>query len=82
MAAGSFTEIYDAADNANVWDGIVTCFFLDTAPVVLDYIDTIYHLLKPGGIWINIGPLLYHWVADYESNHDPRYNQSVEVSLK
>ena len=46
------------------------------------YVDVIYHALKPGGIWINYGPLLYHWVADMENNEDPRYNQSVELSYE
>ena len=43
------------------------------------YIETIYKILKPGGVWINIGPLLYHWVADVDANDDPRYDQSIEV---
>lgn len=27
----------------------------------MDFIETIYHILIPGGIWINLGPLLYHF---------------------
>ena len=27
------------------------------------YIETIYNILAPGGIWINHGPLLYHWMS-------------------
>jgi carnosine N-methyltransferase len=41
--------------------------------------DTINYILKPGGIWINLGPLLYHWVSDVENNQDSRYEESVEV---
>lgn len=33
----------------------VTCFFLDTARNVVEYLETIYGLLKPGGLWINCG---------------------------
>lgn len=35
MSAGDFTEIYSEHDYADFWDGIVTCFFIDTAPVVI-----------------------------------------------
>jgi carnosine N-methyltransferase len=43
------------------WDCIVTCFFLDTAHNVLEYIECISQLLRKGGLWVNIGPLLYHY---------------------
>ena len=33
----------------------VTCFFLDTARNVVEYLQTIHGLLKPGGLWINCG---------------------------
>lgn len=61
MAAGDFVEIYGGEDNRGQWDCVVTCFFVDTAPVVMQYVETIYHCLRPGGVWINLGPLLYHW---------------------
>lgn len=44
-----------------LWDCIVTCYFIDTAHNIIDYIETISKILKNGGIWINFGPLLYHW---------------------
>ncbi|XP_075454488.1 carnosine N-methyltransferase isoform X2 [Ascaphus truei] len=58
MTAGDFQEIY--TDHSS-WDCIATCFFIDTAHNVVDYIETIWKILKPGGIWINLGPLLYHF---------------------
>lgn len=85
MAAGDFVEIYGKKsyiNDVNRVDAVVTCFFLDTAPIILDYIETIDHVLKPGGIWINLGPLLYHWEKDQDyGNNDPRYNESIEVRL-
>lgn len=36
MAAGNFVELYGIEPQANQWDAIVTCFFLDTAPVVME----------------------------------------------
>ena len=45
---GDFTSMYGKEDQANQWDCIVTCFFIDTAPVVVDYIDVIFSALRPG----------------------------------
>ena len=50
-----------------------------TVLFTIRYVEAIYKMLKPGGIWINLGPLLYHWVADSETNNDDRYGQSIEV---
>ncbi|CAH8530168.1 unnamed protein product [Schistosoma turkestanicum] len=58
MAAGDFVEIYT---EPNTWDCIATVFFIDTAHNILNYLDTIWRILKPGGYWINFGPLLYHF---------------------
>ncbi|XP_073240497.1 carnosine N-methyltransferase-like [Porites lutea] len=58
MAAGDFLEVYT---EQNCWDCIVTCYFIDTAHSVIAYIENISRLLKPGGYWINLGPLLYHF---------------------
>ena len=59
MCAGEFLDSY--GDQENAWDCVLTSFFVDTAPVVFEYVETIYRILKPGGYWINLGPLLYHW---------------------
>jgi hypothetical protein len=41
------------------YDYIVTLFFIDTSRNVLTTMEHIYLLLKPGGAWINLGPLLW-----------------------
>lgn len=53
MVAGDFTEIY--ADTRAAWDCIVTCYFIDTAKNIVEYISLIHQLLVPGGVWINSG---------------------------
>lgn len=58
MAAGDFLEIYTVQ---NYWDSILTCFFIDTAHNIIAYVEKMYEILKPGGYWINNGPLLYHF---------------------
>lgn len=53
---GDFTQL-PSYNDGHQYDGIVTLFFLDTAENVFNYLDAIYELTKPGGIWINFGPL-------------------------
>lgn len=60
MVAGDFMQVYgdeqdQQANLEDTWDAIVTCFFLDTARNVLQYMELINRLLAPGGIWINQG---------------------------
>lgn len=66
MAAGDFVEIFSDDDQRGEWDAIVTCFFVDTAHNVAEYARVIHQALKPGGVWLNLGPLLYHY-ADMKS---------------
>jgi len=42
------------------FDAVTTLFFFDTAPNLLNYITAVKHCLKAGGVWINIGPLLWN----------------------
>eukprot|EP01059_Diplonema_ambulator_P023688 TRINITY_DN39232_c0_g1_i1.p1 TRINITY_DN39232_c0_g1~~TRINITY_DN39232_c0_g1_i1.p1 ORF type:complete len:391 (+),score=44.47 TRINITY_DN39232_c0_g1_i1:54-1226(+) len=61
MVAGDFLEVYNAPHERGSWGAVVTCFFIDTAHNIFEYIETIHKLLVPGGIWVNVGPLLYHF---------------------
>jgi carnosine N-methyltransferase len=58
-SAGEFVQIYKPQKES--WDAVCTCFFMDTANNIVEYIETIHEILKPGGVWINLGPLLYHY---------------------
>jgi len=75
MVAGDFIEVYKVPDYKEYWDGIVTCFFMDTAKNILEYIELISQILKPNAVWINLGPLLYHFEDMYSE-------PSVELSLE
>ena len=59
MVAGEFCHVYK--DKINFFDGIVTCYFIDTANNIIEYIETIHNIVKIGGLWVNFGPLLYHY---------------------
>ncbi|KAF8161386.1 N2227-like protein-domain-containing protein [Crassisporium funariophilum] len=50
----------DTSRNADGgYDYIVTLFFIDTSLDVFATMRQIYHLLRPGGTWVNLGPLLW-----------------------
>ncbi|MBA0757425.1 hypothetical protein Gotri_020526 [Gossypium trilobum] len=36
--------------SAGVWDAVVTCFFIDTAHNIIEYIEIISRILKEGGV--------------------------------
>ena len=59
MVAGEFIEVYKS--QIDQWYSVVTCFFIDTAHNIIEYIETIHSIMKVGGLWINFGPLLYHY---------------------
>jgi carnosine N-methyltransferase len=65
MCAGEFVETYEK-QGYNIADGLVTCFFIDTAKNILLYIRTFAGMLRPGGVWANLGPLLYHYAENDE----------------
>ncbi|KAK4514658.1 NADPH-dependent 1-acyl dihydroxyacetone phosphate reductase [Mucor velutinosus] len=76
MVAGDFIEVYSQENNKEAWDVVVTCFFMDTAKNILEYMEVIHKALKQNGTWINIGPLLYHF-EDSSSG-----DASIELSLE
>ncbi|KAH9424319.1 hypothetical protein DERP_004501 [Dermatophagoides pteronyssinus] len=77
MVAGSFIEIFN--QQKNQFDCVVTCFFLDTAQNIVAYIETIWNILKTGGIWINFGPLLYHYADMTDCSIEPSYEIVREI---
>ncbi|EIW53331.1 N2227-domain-containing protein [Trametes versicolor FP-101664 SS1] len=81
LVAGDFEEIYgaeegdDAESQVGQWDAVLTCFFIDTAKNIINYLRIIHRILAPGGVWINLGPLLWHW--ENNTTNDP----SIELTL-
>ena len=61
MAAGNFVEVYSEPEYLLSQDTVVTCFFIDCAHNVIEFVQVIHQVLKQGGTWINFGPLLYHF---------------------
>ena len=61
MSAGEFVASYNTPEAYESFDCVATCFFIDTARNLLDYMGTIRNILREGGAWINHGPLLWHF---------------------
>lgn len=67
---GEFVKFYkERSTQIDLFDSIITCFFIDTAENIIDYILTIKQNLKTNGIWINAGPLHYHSVRSLPYSH-------------
>lgn len=72
-----FFQVYKKDDN---WDCVATCFFIDCANNIVQFIEAIYKILKPGGVWINLGPLLYHFSdMPMEDSIEPSYEVVKDI---
>ena len=61
MTAGDFVVLYSDERHHQIFDAVVSVYFIDTAPNLIKYIQTAHNCLKDGGVWINVGPLLWHF---------------------
>ncbi|CAG4957982.1 unnamed protein product [Parnassius apollo] len=62
------------------WNCVATCFFIDCAPNVIEFIERIYTILMPGGFWVNLGPLLYHYSdMPTENSIEPPYDILLDI---
>lgn len=75
MSAADFVVLYRSESQKDAFDAVATVFFIDTAPNLIRYIEAIRNCLKPGGVWINVGPLLWH----FESNSNRGSNGSAQT---
>ncbi|KAM0713818.1 hypothetical protein Q7P37_010780 [Cladosporium fusiforme] len=76
MSSGDFCVLYRSPDHRNSFHAVATCFFIDTAPNVINYIETIKNCLVPGGFWVNAGPLLWH----FESEPTPAEKEKAKTN--
>eukprot|EP00529_Nitzschia_sp_RCC80_P020640 CAMPEP_0113500826 /NCGR_PEP_ID=MMETSP0014_2-20120614/32571_1 /TAXON_ID=2857 /ORGANISM="Nitzschia sp." /LENGTH=407 /DNA_ID=CAMNT_0000395259 /DNA_START=42 /DNA_END=1265 /DNA_ORIENTATION=+ /assembly_acc=CAM_ASM_000159 len=94
VAAGDFVGIYSHPKEAGTWDCVASCFFLDACPNIIETLQVVLRMLKPGGLLVNFGPLHFHWngppfrpddksLEEYRqrySNLDDRYLSSIDMS--
>lgn len=55
LVEGDFLEMLP---NDGEFDAVVTLFFIDISKSVIDFLSNIHRLLKPDGVWINLGRML------------------------
>jgi len=58
--AGGGNSTAEGITPGGAWDVVVTSYFIDTLADPLAAVRLIHNLLKPGGTWINFGPLQWH----------------------
>ena len=54
MVAGDFAEVFSRPDQAETFDAVVTCFFLDTAHNIIEYMEVIRHALKVSPVQVQL----------------------------
>jgi SAM-dependent methyltransferase len=78
-------DYYYYSQKSGQFDLLITCFFIDTANNIYEYLQTINEVLKPKtGIWINVGPLQWHQNAMLRPSADELKDllQAYGFSLK
>lgn len=69
MSAADFLCLYGDDEHGDTYDVVACVFFLDTAPNLIRYLEVILHCLRPGGVLVNLGPLLWHFENSAPGNH-------------
>lgn len=75
MSAADFCVSYKELQNKEKYDVVATVFFIDTAPNLIAYIEAVWCCLQSGGIWINHGPLTWHFENNPPSKSDGEVKQ-------
>lgn len=81
MSAGDFITSYSTAEAEGTFDAVVTVYFIDTAPNLIRYVETVRHCLRPGGIWINVGPLLWHFADRVVKQPDGQTDRDMDTEM-
>lgn len=71
MVGGDFGRGYNSSWSE--WDCVATCLGSECEVNVLNYVDTIWKIIKPGGIWVHFSPVRCHFT-------DRRTNASLDVT--
>jgi carnosine N-methyltransferase len=79
MATGDFSVVYNQEEYKDYFDVVAMVFFLDTAKNPLAYFESVVNCLKPGGLWINLGPLKWHWQDSYHKKQSSASKQGDQV---
>lgn len=75
---GDFVTTYASTAKKGIYGSIATCYFIDTATNIYEYIITIKNLLRHGGLWTNLGPVQWHRNAQLQPSVD-ELRQMIEL---
>ncbi len=87
MCTGDFCVLYSQPSSKDRFDAVATVFFIDTAPNIIRYIEAVHNCLKPDGLWINLGPLLWHHASrlqcsgDEVEDNEKHRNRGVDTGI-
>lgn len=60
LVPGDFCTLYSpGGPRHRLFDGLVTCFFMDAVQDLVEFVALVSGLLPAGGVWVNIGPLQF-----------------------
>ncbi|RDA84160.1 hypothetical protein CP532_4524 [Ophiocordyceps camponoti-leonardi (nom. inval.)] len=74
MCAADFLCLYGDEAHEASYDAVASVFFLDTAPNLIRYLEVMWHCLRPGGVLVNVGPLLWHFENQAPGHQDDDNN--------
>ena len=57
---GDFVTTYGSTQRREKYGAVVSCFFIDTATNIYEYLAVISSALCSGGLWVNVGPVQWH----------------------
>jgi Carnosine N-methyltransferase len=72
------SDFLDLSPIADGYDYIVTHYFIDTAHNIIATLQKTYSLLKHGGTWINLGPLL--WMGNAQATMELSLEEVLKLS--
>lgn len=56
---GDFSSLTTQPAHRGQWDAVVSCFYIDASGDVVDAAEATRRALRPGGLWVCVGPLEY-----------------------
>ncbi|KAN0115070.1 N2227 domain containing protein [Hyaloscypha variabilis] len=80
MSASDFLLLYGDEGHKETFDAVATVFFLDTAPNIIRYVEAIKNCLRPGGLFVNVGPLLWHFENNAPGQHGREKNLDPDTT--
>jgi carnosine N-methyltransferase len=80
MTGADFVVLYSDRRHRESFDAVATVFFIDTAPNLIRYIETVYNCLVPNGIWTNVGPLLWHFDGQSIGKPDDKDGKETHIA--